>query len=157
MHLVAWTSDNKMPSIISPKSTWTFNENDVLEIKQNYKNNIGENKWITRSAFGPDQRCFQYRSSMICKVIIIFHPTTDASAKTYVFPSSLLVVNLIEVPATVHSDRCGHRDVQRGNGAFASIRVRHCFAVLVSPYVIPRPFKMMASHLLRERHFLRSG
>lgn len=56
MHLVAWTSDNKMPSIISPKSTWTFNENDVLEIKQNYKNNIGENKWITRSAFGPDSK-----------------------------------------------------------------------------------------------------
>lgn len=56
LHLLAWTSESNVPSIIPSKSTWTFDKNAVSEIKRGIENNNDENTYIIRSAFGPNSK-----------------------------------------------------------------------------------------------------
>jgi hypothetical protein len=53
LYLLWWTSETKEPSLISCKSTWTFDKDAVSNIKLNSENHTDGNTYIIRSAYGP--------------------------------------------------------------------------------------------------------
>jgi hypothetical protein len=63
LYLLAWTSETEEPSIISRKSTWTFDKNAVSQIKnavskikRNSEYKIEEHTYRFRSAYGPESK-----------------------------------------------------------------------------------------------------